>query len=150
LKIYTPNRHTPNHYYLPQPPQHSIQHASHQPIPSRSRLPQVYQLNHILIIIIRSPRIHTYIAAQPALGDICIASAICIVNTVIDDGAEEIRSESVNGMIDEASSTITVMSYMTSKNTYCRLRNEDEVGVIERRDDTMSTDKLNRDFPKKF
>jgi hypothetical protein len=150
LKIYTPNRHTPNHYYLPQPPQHSIQHASHQPIPSRSRLPQVYQLNHILIIIIRGPRIYTYIAAQPALGDICIASAICIVNTVIDDGAEEIRSESVNGMIDEASSTITVMSYMTSKNTYCRLRNEDEVGVIERRDDTMSTDKLNRDFPKKF
>jgi hypothetical protein len=73
-----------------------IQHASHQPIPPRSRLPQVYQLNNIHIIVVRSARIDSHIAIEPALGDICIASAIRIINTIIRDGAEESGSESVN------------------------------------------------------
>jgi hypothetical protein len=76
---------------------HSTQHASHQPIPSRSRLPQVHQLNNIHIIVVRSARIDSHIAVEPALSDICIASAVRIVNTIIRDGAEESGSESVNG-----------------------------------------------------
>jgi hypothetical protein len=94
----------PTHQTLPQ----HLQYASHQPIPPRSRVPQVYQLNYIRILVVRSARIDSHIASEPEIELISISSEVRIVDTVIEHAAfisaEEIRGDGVSGTMsgDEA------------------------------------------------
>jgi hypothetical protein len=99
---------------------------------------------YIHIIVVRSARIDSHIAAEPALGVICIASAVRIVNTIIRDGAEESGSESVNG-------SQTKKRYELHKKQQLHIL--DMRAICSARNETISTEKHNQHcayYAKKF
>jgi hypothetical protein len=134
----------PTHQTLPQ----HFQYASHQPIPSRSRVPQVHQLNYIRILVVRSARIDSHITSEPKIEFISIASKIRIVDASIEYvgfiSAEEIRGDGVSKMMSRDEARDELQNSTTTKKRLLHTHSYKLGGIgFDMFEPTYENDKMN-------